>query len=75
MTADIFPHNLALTVQIENSGSMNSTRSRKIALVFSQQLRKRQQRFYVDPNCCRSNRWKILPDRFDAGLAADSATG
>ena len=53
---------------------MNPARSREIALLLPQSIRKRKQRFDADPEHCRSYGGEILPDRFDAGLAAESAT-
>ena len=50
MSANVFTNNFQVAAEIENRGCVNSTRARKITLVFSQDGRKREQGVNVDPD-------------------------
>src|SRR6266436_4916088 len=71
---DILARNFQFAVDAENSGGMNAACPREIALSVAQYLGKRQQRFNIDPDISRTYGRKILPDRVNAGFAAQTTT-
>src|ERR1700745_1100953 len=72
--ADILARNFQFAVHAENSGGMNTACAREIALRVAQCPWKRQYRFNINPDISRSYRRKILPDRLDGCLAAQTTT-
>src|SRR5262249_46815513 len=72
--ADILARNLQLAIHAENSGRMDAASAREIALRLAQCLGKRQQRFNTNSDIIRSHRREILPDRVNAGFAAQTTT-
>ncbi len=68
------PNNFQFTIRVKNPRGVNSAGPREIALRLSQFFGKRKQCIDVDPNICRFDRGKILPDRVDARLPAKPAT-
>src|SRR5438477_3386262 len=74
VAADVLSNDERFAIGGENSSGMNPAGACEIRLLLAQQRRKREQRFDVDPKGCRSNRRKVLTDRVDAFLPAQSAT-
>src|SRR5437667_11487427 len=71
---DILTRNFQFAVHAENSGGMNATCAREIALRVAQCPGKRQQRFNIHPDISRSYRREILPDRVYARFAVQPTT-
>ena len=53
MPADVFPHDFCVAAQIENPGGVNPPGARKVALMFLQKRRKRNQYLGLDANVWR----------------------
>src|SRR5437764_5016591 len=63
-----------MAAKIENAGGMNSTGARKISLTSTKLIGHLQQYFESEAACRSRQRGKLLPDKFNARLAANSAT-
>src|SRR4051812_20548094 len=74
VSADIFARSLQFPIHTENSGGVNAACASEIALRVAQRLRKRQQRFNINPDMSRKYRRKILPDLVDVCFAAQATT-
>src|SRR4029077_5308368 len=74
VAADILAGNFQFAVHAENSGGMNSACAREITLRVAQRLKKRQQRFNINPDISRWYCREILPDGVNACFAAQTTT-
>src|SRR3954463_13411007 len=74
MASDVFAHNNLVSVDIEDSRRVDAAGAGEISLVADQTFRQFQHRCYLDANRRRGIEGrKLLPDEFDACLAAEPA--
>jgi hypothetical protein len=73
MTADVFTNDLHATVQIENCCSVYSAGAHETTLLSLKPCREGKQGLDGEAGFRRGDRREILPNRIDAGLAANSA--